>query len=171
MKALLGLILGRLILVGKRFQLYRVMPTIQATDTQLAEWFSLQESDWEVFVSGTLLWILAVEPALVAGPCANPALFAASIEKLIRAFPNEFQTLHANQPHLNENDMAHIHLKSRTKYLRVCKNKEVYCANGSGYKQWSRETKGMNMNIEKECKRRKEEKKKLYSSVECLTKG
>ena len=26
------------------------------------------------------------------------------------------------------------------------------CANGSGYRQWSRETKGMDMNIEEECK-------------------
>ena len=66
------------------------MPAIQATDAQLAEWFGLQESDWEVFVSETLLWILALEPALVAGPRANPALFAASIEKLIWVFLNEF---------------------------------------------------------------------------------
>ena len=49
------------------------MPVIQA---QLAEWFGFQESDWEVFVSETL--------------AANPALFAASIEKLTRAFPNKF---------------------------------------------------------------------------------
>ena len=126
MKASLGLISGRLIPVGERSQLYRVMPAIQVTDAQLAEWFGLQESDWEAFVSETLLWILAVEPALVAGPRANPALFAAAIEKLIRAFPNEFRTLHVNQPHLNEKDVAHTHLESRTKYLCVRKNKDVY---------------------------------------------
>ena len=126
MKVSLGLISGQLIPVGERFQLYRVIPAIQATDAQLAEWFGLQESDWEVFVSETLLWILAVEPALVTGPRANPALFATSIEKLIWAFPNWFRTLYANQPHLNEKDVAHTHLKSRTKYLRVRKNKEVY---------------------------------------------
>ena len=85
------------------------MPAIQA---QLAEWFGFQESDWEVFVSETL--------------AANPALFAASIEKLTRAFPNEFRTLDANQPHLNGKDVAHIHLKNRTKWLRVRKNKEAY---------------------------------------------
>jgi hypothetical protein len=102
------------------------MPAIQATDAQLAEWFGFEESDWEGFVSETLLWILAVEPALVAGPRANPALFAASIEKLILAFPNEFRTLHANQPHLNDRDVAHTYLKSRTKYLRVRQHKEVY---------------------------------------------
>ena len=85
------------------------MPAIQA---QLAEWFSFQKSDWEVFVSETL--------------AANPALFTISIEKLTRAFPNEFRTLDTNQPYLNEKDMAHTHLKSRTKYLRVCKNKEAY---------------------------------------------
>ena len=85
------------------------MPAIQA---QLAEWFGFQESDWEVFVLETL--------------AANPALFATSMEKLTWAFPNEFRTLDANQPHLNEKDVAHTHLKSRTKYLRVRKNKEVY---------------------------------------------
>ena len=57
---------------------------------------------------------------------ANPTLFAVSIEKLTWAFPNEFRTLDANQPHLNKKDVAHTHLKSRTKYLRVCKNKEAY---------------------------------------------
>ena len=61
--------------------------------------------------------------ALVAGPRANPALFAASIEKLIRAFSNEFRTF---QLDLNEKDVAHTHLKSRTKYLRVRQNKEAY---------------------------------------------
>ena len=30
------------------------------------------------------------------------------------------------------------------------------CANGSGYRQWSRETKDMDTNIEEECKRRRE---------------
>ena len=67
-----------------------------------------------------------MEPVLVAGPRANPALFAASIEKLIWAFLNKFRTLYANQPHLNEKDVAHTHLKNRTKYLCVRKNKEVY---------------------------------------------
>ena len=67
-----------------------------------------------------------MEPALVAGPRANPALFATSIKKLIWAFPNEFRTLHTNQPYLNKKDVAHTHLKSRTTDLRVCKNKEVY---------------------------------------------
>ena len=85
------------------------MPAIQA---QLAEWFGFQESDWDLFVLETL--------------AANPTLFAASIEKLTRAFPNEFRTLDTNQPHLNEKDVAYTHLKSRTKYLRVRKNKKAY---------------------------------------------
>ena len=85
------------------------MPAIQA---QLAEGFGFQESDWDVFILETF--------------ATNPALFATSIEKLIRAFPNKFRTLDANQPHLNEKDVAHTHLKSRTQYLPIRKNKEAY---------------------------------------------
>ena len=36
-----------------------------------------------------------------------------------------------------------------------CANMAYTCANGSGYRQWSRETKGMDTNIEEEYNRRK----------------
>ena len=41
-------------------------------------------------------------------------------------------------------------------YLTWIEANTTACANGSGYRQWSRETEGMDTNIEEECKRRRE---------------